>query len=306
MYIHAFLCLVFWIRAGLDRLKAFLFGRTTPAAFKCRRRSARTDPEPEQGSNSRKPEWVRQIVIGLAAHRLSCRRIADDFNRQHGRRVTIGKTWASEIMKSCAEQIQAIRRGAHNVVPPPMEPNKIWALDMSCWRTADGRMQMILGILDHGSRALMRLHVIPRKCAWTLLGHLCLAIAEHGRPAALRADNEGMFRSRLWVLALALVNIRRQCIKVKRPWQNGRIERLFGTLKPLLRKLQPANVVELRQALGEFARFYNHVRVHLHLHGRTPMEVRHGDTPQRVCSRAGNGRWVSAMKGLLIGYHLRR
>jgi transposase InsO family protein len=306
MYLHALLFIAFSIRACLNRLKFLLFGRTAPAAFKRRRRSARTDPKPEQGSNSRKPEWVRQIVMGLAAHGLSCRRIKDDFNRQHGNRITIGKTWASEVMKSCAAQIQAIRRGAHNVVPPPMEPNKVWALDMSCWRTADGRTQMILGILDHGSRALMRLRVIPRKCAWTLLGHLCLAIAAHGRPAALRADNEGMFKSRLWNLALSLMNIRHQRIKVKRPWQNGRIERLFGTLKPLLRKLQPANVVELRQALAEFNWFYDHVRVHLHLDGRTPMEVRHGDTPERVRARAGNGRWISAMKGLLIGYHLRR
>jgi transposase InsO family protein len=306
MYIHAFIYVVFSIRAVLDRWRAFFFGRPAPAAFKCRRRSPRTEPDPEPGPNSRKPVWVRQIVMGLAAHGLSCRRIKEDFNRHHGNRVTIGKTWASEVMKSCAEQIQAIRRGAHNVVPPPIAPNKVWALDMSCWRTADRRMQLMLGIIDHGSRALMRLKDIPRKCAWTILGHLCLAIAENGRPAAVRADNEGMFRSRLWIMALALMGIRRQCIKVKRPWQNGRIERLFGTLKPLLHKLQPANAIELRRALGEFSWFYNHARVHLHLQGRTPMEVRHGDTPEQVRRRAGTGRWVSAMKGLLIGYHLRR
>ena len=306
MYLHVFLFIALSIRATLDRLKAFAFGRTAPAGFKCRRRSSRIESEPEPGPHSRKPEWVRQIVMGLAANGLSCRRIKEDFNRHHGSRITIGKTWASEVMKNCAEQIQAIRRGAHNVVPPPIEPNKVWALDMSCWRTADGRMQLVLGIIDHGSRALMRLKDIPRKCAWTLLAHLCLAIAKHGRPAAVRTDNEGMFRSRLWILALALMNVRRQRIKVKRPWQNGRIERLFGTLKPLLQQLKPANEIELRKALGEFSWFYNHVRVHLHLQGCTPMEMRHGDTPEQVQRRAGTGRWVSAMKGLLIGYHLRR
>ena len=179
-------------------------------------------------------------------------------------------------------------------------------MDLSCLRTADGRMRTTLGIIDHGSRALMQLRVIPRKCAWTLLRHLCLAIAEHGRPAALRTDNEGMFRSRLWIQALAWMHIRRQRVKVKHPWQNGRIERLFGTLKPLLRQLKPSNVVDLRQALTDFTWFYNHVRVHLHLDGRTPMEARHGDTPEHLRRRAGNGRWVSALNGLMIGYYLRR
>jgi putative transposase len=110
----------------------------------------------------------------------------------------------------------------------------------------------------------------------------------------------------LWRFALAWMNIRRQRIKVRQPWQNGRIERLFGTLKPLLRQLQPGSGAVLQQALKESCLFYNHVRVHLHLAGRTPMEVRWGETSAWVHSRAGQGYWVGALGGSMLGYHLRR
>ena len=51
----------------------------------------------------------------------------------------------------------------------------------------------ILGILDQGSRALLRLRTLPCKCTWTLLGHLCLKIAEHGLPESIRSHDESMF-----------------------------------------------------------------------------------------------------------------
>jgi len=55
--------------------------------------------------------------------------------------------------------------------------------------------------------------------------------------------------------------------------RNGRIERLFGTLKPLLRKIKPASVAVLQNALAEFIHFYNHVRPHQNLGGLTPLEA---------------------------------
>jgi putative transposase len=308
MWTHAFIFLLlsiqvlpFWWRSRC------VLPSTAP--FRCRRHHPRgeTTPDADDAATSRrKPEWVREAVLHLATHRLSCRQVTDNFNRNHGHRQTIGKTWVHEVVSSNADQIRALRRGTHNLVPPAMEPDKVWALDLTCLRTGDGQMQTILGIIDHGSRAVMRLKRLPRKCAWTLLGHLCLTVARHGRPAALRTDNESMFTSRLWRLALWWMNIRRQRTKVRQPWQNGRIERLFGSLKPLLRQLQPPSGAALQQALDEFGWFYNHVRVHLHLAGRTPMEVRLGETSALVRSRAGQGRWVSALGGLLLGYHLRR
>lgn len=80
--------------------------------------------------------------------------------------------------------------------------------------------------------------VLSRKCTWTLLSEFCAACAEQGMPDAVRTDNEAMFTSRLWASFFKIAGIKRQRIDLGSPWQNGRIERLFGTLKPLLSALK--------------------------------------------------------------------
>jgi transposase InsO family protein len=90
---------------------------------------------------------------------------------------------------------------------------------------------MALGIIDHGSRMVLYLKVLPRKCTWMLLAHVCLAIAKYGVPYAARTDSEAMFTSKTWRLAFKLAGICRQRSRPGCPWENGRIERLFGTLK---------------------------------------------------------------------------
>jgi transposase InsO family protein len=82
----------------------------------------------------------------------------------------------------------------------------------------------------------------------TLLGHLCLAIAAHGKPRALRTDNAPVFHSEVFCRALRWMGIRQQFTKPGCPWMNGRIERLFGTLKKMLKSLAFRD----EQALGTF------------------------------------------------------
>ena len=106
----------------------------------------------------------------------------------------------------------------------------------------NGETANIFGLVDHGNRALLSLVAAPNKCSWTLLGHLFLAIGKCGKPRAVRTDNEACFTSRLFRAALLLIGIRQQHFDPGCPWQNGRIERLFGTLK---QKLDCLEVVSL-------------------------------------------------------------
>jgi putative transposase len=75
------------------------------------------------------------------------------------------------------------------------------------------------------------MHTVINKKSWTLLGHVCLAIGRYGKPKAIRTDNEAVFTSRLFKLFLTVAGIKHQRTHLHSPWQNGRIERLFGTLK---------------------------------------------------------------------------
>ncbi|MEW8008578.1 MAG: integrase core domain-containing protein [Candidatus Thiodiazotropha endolucinida] len=87
------------------------------------------------------------------------------------------------------------------------------------------------------------------------------------------------------------------------PWMNGRIERFFGTLKGKLNRWEVDSREQLEAALGLFRVWYNHVRPHQHLNGRTPAEVWAGIDcyvmPPWQCQR------FEAWNGLLRGYYLR-
>ena len=95
----------------------------------------------------------------------------------------------------------------------------------------------------------------------------------YGLPTRLRVDNEICLNSCLMRGALALLGVRLQTTELQCPWQNGRIERFFGTLKQKLDTITVADGHALALQLGAFRVWYNHVRPHQHLLGRTPAEA---------------------------------
>lgn len=96
-----------------------------------------------------------------------------------------------------------------------------------------------------------------------------------------------------------------QYINVRSPRQGGRVEWLFGTLKPLLRGLSLPSPFVIQEALDEFAWFYNHARPHQGLGGLTPQQAWRRMTMADVRRHAGRGGWVSALEGRMVGYWLR-
>jgi putative transposase len=180
-------------------------------------------------------------------------------------------------------------------------------LDLTFLVNAQGFTFAMLGIIDHSSRRLLCLEQLPCKCTLALLGHLFLAMARCGVPAVIRTDNESMFAGVLWRTVLAALGICHRRSGPGCPWDNGRIERLFGTLKPLLRSIKPNTVRALHQRLAEFIWFYNHVRVHQNLKGLVPMEAWNGSRLADVqqAHMQGNGRWVQVLDGRLTGYRVR-
>jgi len=61
---------------------------------------------------------------------------------------------------------------------------------------------------------------------------------------------------------------------------------------------------DLVLALGDFRAWYNHVRPHQHLGGRTPAEAWAGIDPYATAPNAVS--YFSAWDGMLTGYYLRR
>lgn len=99
---------------------------------------------------------------------------------------------------------------------------------------------------------------------------------KQGLPEYLRTDNEAVFISKWFRLGLLLLGIRHQRTEVACPWQNGRIERYFGTLKEKLNLLEVDSAEDLKGSLNQFRFWYNFVRPHQNLDGRTPAELWQG------------------------------
>jgi transposase InsO family protein len=137
----------------------------------------------------------------------------------------------------------------------------------------------------------------------TLSTQNAYVFADYGLPNSIRTDNEAIFTAKLFRSVLFILGIRHKTIDKHCRWQNGRIERLFGTLKPLLKQVSCDSVSALNRRLFEFGLWHNHLRPHQHLYYLTPAERWHGMTstdfvqrpPKQVC-------YVNAWGGLLTGF----
>lgn len=252
---------------------------------------------------SRKPEWVKHKIIYLKARYpdMGCRTLATIFNQMYAqkRKMTVGKTYVSNVIQQHQYEIQVLRCHIKNRKPKTLPKNLIWGIDLTQMQDTDSQSHTLFGIVDHGTRACVALERIPDKASFTLLRFICDMAERYGKPKIIRTDNESVFTSWLFRLGLWLMRVKHQRTEKHCPWQNGRIERLFGTLKAAIRQITIVHN-ELPQRLAEFRFHYNHVRPHQNLDGKTPAQVWNGHQPHA----ATKGRWISLWGDVLSGYYL--
>lgn len=156
----------------------------------------------------------------------------------------------------------------------------LWALDLTYVSAADQK-RPIFGFVDHGTRACLVLRTLTTKSSIVLLRALLDVMERFGKPKTLRTDNEPIFTSRLFRFGLWVLGIRHQTTAPFAPWQNGRIERYFGTFKDRLRcRGDWSSEREITDYLHIFRNWYNHVHPHQHLDRRTPAEAWDGGRSQ--------------------------
>ena len=252
-----------------------------------------------------KPDWVKDAVLALHENsQYSHRKLADLFNRIYFAHtgISVGRTWVRETIKKHEHDRLHMQKYLKHRIPRHQNRNTIWGIDTTCVRDIQGTMHLALGIIDHGSRKCLRLHHLKRFNGWTFLGHLFLAVGEYGKPAAIKTDNHAVFHSRRVQRVLRLARIKSTFSAPGKPWQNGRIERLFGSLKAALAGHQIMNQTHLALSLAQFQFWYNFTRPHQHLAGRTPAEVWNGIDPFCKPVKAVHGfvAWDGRLKGLVL------
>lgn len=255
----------------------------------------------------KKPDWVPKEVIRMKAlmPEVGCRKLADSFNRRfaQSKQITVGKTYVGNVIRDHQQEIQVLRNNIKHRKPRPLPMNLIWGIDLTGKSDTQNKLHHIFGILDHGSRATLVLTGLKNKASITLLRHLLDAIELYGKPKMIRSDNERCFTSKLFSISLWLLGIKHQKIDKGCPWMNGRVERFFGTLKEKLNHWEVDSLEQLNGALGQFRFWYNHVRPHQHLEGRTPAEV--WQKQDVFNNKIKQETYFEAWDGLLPGYYLR-
>lgn len=261
---------MFWLQSRLYDPAS----RTGPKRYIPPRKTTPTAPTGRPRKNA-KPEWVPAAIIGLAgiSPRCGCRTLAHLFNRTYREiGVSVGKTYVSDVLRDDRMHLAQPRRYMHDI-DTACPIRVVWGIDLTEHRLVPDIPQQIFGIIDHGSRRVLKLETLREKGSIALLRLLLEAIEQYGKPKSIRTDNEAIFTSWAFAFALRWLGIRHQRIEPRCPWMNGRIERVWSTFKQLLRMFDVKNEAELHATLNLLRDTYNQHRPHQSLSGHTPDEA---------------------------------
>jgi len=158
-------------------------------------------------------------------------------------------------------------------------------------------------VIDGGSRALLSLKYLKTKSTINIIRAILNAIELYGKPKIIRSDNEIVFTSKLIKIVLYILGIKHQTTQIASPWQKGKIERLFLTIKQSFQDIIFPTMESLETGLKEFRLFYNHIRPHQHLNYSTPNEIWNNKPIDN--SKTHESLYVSALCGNVAGFYFR-
>jgi transposase InsO family protein len=152
----------------------------------------------------------------------------------------------------------------------------LWQMDFTELRVGANRLYLLCALDDH-SRFIVG-HVLCQQAKTEVAVDLVrTAIAQHGKPEAIRTDRGGAFLARDGDETFTKV-LEQELIEhiVGRPYHpqgGGKIEAFFGTLKrELWQVVQMDSVDHAKVQVTEFIDHYNHHRAHMGIDGLTPAD----------------------------------
>lgn len=159
-------------------------------------------------------------------------------------------------------------------------PNETWQTDITHWHLANQTHVEIMNIIDDHSRLFLASQAFPTIKAQDVVEVFHSTASLHGLPASLLSDNGAVFTATprkgkvLLQTELERYGITSKNSRPYHPQTCGKIERLHQTLKRYLTH-QPAakTLPELQAQLDSYVRYYNTIRPHRALNGRTPLQA---------------------------------
>ena len=210
-------------------------------------------------------------------------RMLRDLLRQEG--VEAGRLHVTTLMKRM--RIEAIYRRPNTSKPAlghkvysyllrklaVTRPNQVWATDITYVPMARGFVYLV-AIVDWFSRRVLAWRVSISLDAGFCIEALEEALAHHGKPAIFNSDQGSQFTSTAFTAVLHREQIAismdgrgcwRDNVFVERLWRSVKYEEVYLNAY--------ASVPEARAGIGRYLAFYNVVRPHSALGGRTPDQI---------------------------------
>ena len=190
-------------------------------------------------------------------------------SRIHGELLMLG----FEVAQSTVSKYMARRRN-----PPSQTWNTflrnhaeaIAAIDMCVVPTLTFDLLFAFLVLGHGRRRLLWFEVTRHPTAEWLARQITEAFPWTSAPVYLVRDNDRAY-GHVFTSRVRRMGIRDRPISPGSPWQNGRVERLIGTLRrECLDQVVIFSEIHLRRILSAYAAYYNRARTHLALQKDAP------------------------------------
>ena len=176
----------------------------------------------------------------------------------------------------------------------PRATNRVWQIDMMELRFLELRFT-IAALIDGFSRKLLRLTIFTgTPTTQDTLRVVRSAIKSFGQPRFIITDQGGQFAAS-FTAALEHRGISVVKGKVRQPSFNGKVERLFRTLRLWLRvAVLPLGIASLQRRLDRYRTWYNEHRPHAALDSRTPEEAWQGvDSPDPIPIRVTDSEEIA-------------
>ena len=158
------------------------------------------------------------------------------------------------------------------------EPNELWQMDLkAALRLPDGRKLYPVGIIDDHSRYLIGLWLVPDQSDERILDCWIAAAREYGLPRQTLTDHGAQFgmdnqQSSVFRTYLTACGVRHIQGRVKHPQTQGKIERLWRTLKAEVLTTLDLSAPQTWATIFEARRHqYNQVRPHESLQDLPPV-----------------------------------
>lgn len=210
-------------------------------------------------------------------------RMLRDLLRQEG--VEVGRLHVATLMKRM--RIEALYRRPNTSKPTPghkvypyllhklavTRPNLVWATDITYVPMARGFVYLV-AIIDRFSRRVLAWRVSISLDAGFCIEALEEALARYGKPAIFNSDQGAQFTSTAFTAVLHREQIAISMDGKGRWRDNVFVERLWRSVKCEEVYLNAyASVPEARAGIDRYLGFYNAVRPHSALGGRTPDQI---------------------------------